>query len=183
MWACRGKAGAGSRRGPATPPAPSSSCDCLRCTFPARRFRVPSLQEQSPLHISICGSQVLVGIPELRLDKFTIWYGQRHGQAQGKPNVCSFLNITKIKARLGGLKAGCRDDWKDSDAAAFHPLTDGADGPCSSTRSWKLPTERGWRTSLQPCAQRSAMGLSVHPHGLCWLPELGLSLTVEKSSN
>lgn len=44
------------------------------------------------------------------------------------------------------MKADCRDDWKDSDPDVFHPLTDGAHRPCSSTWSWELPTERGWVT-------------------------------------
>jgi len=32
------------------------------------------------------------------------------------------------------MKADCRDDWKDSDPAAFCPLADGARRPCSNTR-------------------------------------------------
>lgn len=43
-------------------------------------------------------------------------------------------------------EVGCRGDWTDSDPATFRPLTDGAHRPCSSTRGWKLPMERGWVT-------------------------------------
>lgn len=86
------------------------------------------------------------------------------------------------------MKADCRDDWKDSDPDVFHPLTDGAHRPCSSTWSWELPTERGWvtewwRMSLLPYIQTGTMGLSMYPYGRYWPTERGLSLRLEKSSN